>query len=72
MWIKTKDGRLHDAQQCSLEIVPVKGSEFSQVQLVPRTGKPISLTDDVPTQSAESALSQIENALGEGRLLIQL
>jgi hypothetical protein len=75
MWIKTKDGRLHDVTGCTIEpLVETKtfatGQEkYSRVQIVPRQGKPIVVADELSDEKREHLMAFIENSIAAGRLL---
>lgn len=66
MWIKSKDGRLHDAHGCSIEPAELK------IVLVPRSGKAIVLADVLTIEQRDNLLRQLENSIVAGRTLIQL
>lgn len=74
MWIKSKDGRLHDATGCSIEALPMlpKAETTFYVQLAPRSGKPIVIADVLGEDDKNRVMITIENAIGNGRVMVAI
>lgn len=68
MWIKSSDNKLHDAQNCIIEVVPPKTDGPDVLYIVPYGAKAIPVTCISPV----AALQVIERGLGEGKLLIEV